>query len=34
MKINLTKRAQEELKKVIEPKDTGRLLRIFITAFG
>lgn len=34
MKINLTKRAQEELKKVIDPKDTGRPLRIFIMAFG
>ncbi len=34
MKVDVTERAQEELKKVIKSKDTGKPLRIYIAAFG
>jgi len=34
MKVEVTERAQEELKKVIKEKDNNKPLRIYIAAFG
>jgi len=34
MKINLTEKAQEELKKVLKSKDNGKFVRIYIAGFG
>jgi Fe-S cluster assembly iron-binding protein IscA len=34
MKVDVTERAQEELKKVIQSKDVDKDLRIYIAAFG
>lgn len=34
MQVAITEKAQEELKKVIQEKDNGKALRIYIAAFG
>lgn len=34
MRVEITERAQEELKKVVNSKDSHKPLRIYIAAFG
>ena len=34
MKVDITEKAQEELKKVVKEKDNNKSLRIYIAAFG